>query len=119
MQRCPDDTRRAPQPKRWPNGMPESNLCELRGKKPAKPSIINDKTICGLHARGCAHANFGERAAGRIMRECRMLMMPNSLMMRFLARGISRSCRSDEALKECIGGDIDLAKQIFADVRSG
>ena len=51
--------------------MPESNLCKLRGKKLAKPSIINDKTIYGLHARGCAHANFGERAAGRIMRECR------------------------------------------------
>jgi len=46
-------------------------------------------------------------------------MMPNSLMTRFLARGIRRSCRSDEALKESIGGDIDLAKQIFADVRSG
>src|SRR5882724_11188344 len=46
-------------------------------------------------------------------------MMPNSLMTRFLARGISRSCRSDEALKECIEGDTDLAKQIFADVRSG
>jgi hypothetical protein len=32
-------------------------------------------------------------------------MMPDSLMTRFLARGISRSCRSDEALKDCIGGD--------------
>ena len=39
--------------------------------------------------------------------------MPNSLMTRFLARGISRSCRSDEALKECLGGDTDLAKQIL------
>ena len=39
--RCPDDTRRA-QPNRWPSGMAESSLCELRGKtaRPERQAAI-------------------------------------------------------------------------------
>jgi hypothetical protein len=51
--RCPDDTRRG-QPNRWPNGIAESNVSELRGKK-------IDDTPAKNHPRGVMRAlNYGK-----------------------------------------------------------
>jgi hypothetical protein len=44
--RWPDDTRRA-QPNRWPNGMAESNVSELRGKN--RPALDRREVVAALN----------------------------------------------------------------------